>query len=52
MNKDEVQSMIDKSIVSAMRKHNRNASIISACLGVILLAFYTHGVIAVVDRIG
>jgi hypothetical protein len=51
MDKNEVQSMIDESIVSAMRKHNRNASIISACLGAILLAFYTHGVIAVVDRI-
>jgi hypothetical protein len=50
MNKDEVQLMIDESIASAMKKHNRNASIISACIGVILLAFYTHGVIAVVDK--
>jgi hypothetical protein len=51
MNKDEVQLMIDKSIAGAMKKHNRNASIISACIGIILLAFYTHGVIAVVDKI-
>jgi hypothetical protein len=51
MNKDEVQLMIDKSIADAMKRHNRNASLISACIGVILLGFYTHGVIAVVDRI-
>jgi len=51
MNKDEVQLMIDNSIADAMKKHNRNASIISACIGFILLGFYTHGVIAVVDRI-
>jgi hypothetical protein len=51
MNKDEVQLMIDTSIADAMKKHNRNASIISACVGIILLAFYTHGVIAVVDKI-
>jgi len=51
MNKDDVQLMIDRSILNAMKKHNRNASIISACIGIILLAFYTHGVIAVVDKI-
>jgi hypothetical protein len=51
MNKDEVQLMIDESIADAMKRHNRNASMISACLGAILLAFYTHGVIAVVDKI-
>jgi hypothetical protein len=51
MNTDEVQLMIDRSISDAMRKHNRNASIISACIGVILLGFYAHGIIAVVDRI-
>jgi hypothetical protein len=51
MNKDEVQLMIDRSISDAIKKHNRNASIISACIGTILLGFYTHGVIAVVDKI-
>jgi hypothetical protein len=51
MNKDEVQLMIDESIADAMKRHNRNASIISACIGIILLGFYTHGVIAVVDKI-
>jgi hypothetical protein len=51
MGKDEVQLMIDRSIADAMKKHNRNASIISACIGFILLGFYTHGVIAVVDKI-
>jgi hypothetical protein len=51
ISRSEVQDMIDESIAYAMKKHNRNASIISACIGVILLAFYTHGVIAVVDKI-
>jgi hypothetical protein len=51
ISRSEVQDMIDESIGDAMKKHNRNASIISACIGVILLAFYTHGVIAVVDKI-
>ena len=51
ISRSEVRDMIDKSIVDAMKKHNRNASIISACIGIILLAFYTHGVIAVVDKI-
>jgi hypothetical protein len=51
ISRSEVRDMIDESIADAMKKHNRNASIISACIGVILLAFYTHGVIAVVDKI-
>jgi hypothetical protein len=51
MNKDEVQLMIDRSISDAMKKHNRNASIISACIGIILLGFYAHGVLAVVDKL-
>ncbi len=45
---DEVQDMIDKAIAEAMRKHNRNASIISACLGLTVLAFYSHGLVKVV----
>ncbi len=51
MTLEEVQEMIDISISSAMKRHNRNASTISACIGVILLGFYTHGVITVVDKI-
>ena len=46
---DEVQDMIDKSIAAAMRKHNRNATLISACLGMTVLAFYSHGLMKVVE---
>ena len=52
MEKDEVQDMIDLSIAAAMKKHNRNATLISACLGITLLAFYSHGLIAVVHQMG
>jgi hypothetical protein len=51
MDKDEVQGMIDMSIAKAMRKHNRNATVISACLGILVLAFYSHGLIAVVEKL-
>lgn len=51
MNKDEVQKMIDESITKAMNKHNKTASVISACVGVVLLGFYAHGVLAVVDKV-
>tara|TARA_R100001460_G_scaffold19953_1_gene41344 strand:- start:23306 stop:23455 length:150 start_codon:yes stop_codon:yes gene_type:complete len=37
--KEEVQTLID----AAIRKHNRNASIISAVLGWSVLGFYTDG---------
>jgi hypothetical protein len=50
MDKDEVQEMINVSIAKAIDKHNKTASLISACIGFILLGFYTHGVIAVVNR--
>jgi len=46
---DEIQDMIDKSIDEAMRKHNRNATLISACLGITVLAFYSHGLMKVVE---
>lgn len=42
-----VKLMID----AAIDKHNKSAALISACLGTILLGFYTHGVIAIVGRI-
>jgi hypothetical protein len=51
MDKEEVQDMIDMSIAQAMKKHNRNASIISACLGITTLAFYSHGLIAIVNKL-
>jgi hypothetical protein len=41
--------MIDASIREAMRKHNRNASLISAFLGMTVLAFYSHGLVKVVE---
>jgi len=52
MDKDEVQDLIDLSIAEAMRKHNRNATLISACLGFSVLAFYSHGLIMIVHRMG
>lgn len=51
MDKDEVQQMIDQSIAKAMDKHNKTASVISACIGATLLFFYAHGLLTVVDRI-
>ena len=37
--KEEVQEMID----DAIRKHNRNASIISMCVGWVVLALFAEG---------
>ena len=51
MDKDEVQGMIDQSIARAMKRHNRNASTISAVLGLTVLAFYSHGLITIVERL-
>jgi hypothetical protein len=50
MDKDEVQAMIDLSIAKAMKRHNRNASTISAILGLMVLAFYSHGLFTIVER--
>ena len=46
MNEEQVQHMIDASI----DRHNKTASIISACIGTFLLGFYTHGVITIVNN--
>ena len=43
----EVQEMISKAI----DKHNKTATIISAAIGSVLLFFYAHGVLAVVDKV-
>ena len=51
MDKEEVQAMIDESVAKAIDNHNKTATIISACIGSILLFFYAHGVLAVVDRV-
>tara|TARA_Y100000589_G_scaffold313278_1_gene334488 strand:+ start:659 stop:829 length:171 start_codon:yes stop_codon:yes gene_type:complete len=45
--KKECQEMIDKAI----DKHNKTATVISAILGGILLAFYSHGVLSLVGRV-
>ena len=45
--KKECQEMIDKAI----DKHNKTATVISAILGIILLAFYSHGVLSLVGRV-
>ncbi len=45
--KEECQAMIDKAI----DRHNKTATIISAILGSILLAFYSHGVLSLVGRV-
>ena len=44
MTEHEVQLLIDKAI----DKHNKTATLISACLGFTLMFFYAHGVVALV----
>jgi hypothetical protein len=51
MDKDEVQEMINQSIAKAIDNHNKTATIISASIGSILLFFYAHGLLMVVDRV-
>lgn len=51
MTSEEVQNMIDQSVARALDKHNKNATIISATIGSVLLFFYAHGVLAVIDRV-
>jgi hypothetical protein len=43
----EVQEMID----AAIRKHNRNASIISMCVGWVVLALFAEGLLRLVGVI-
>jgi hypothetical protein len=43
----EVQEMIDASI----RRHNRNASIISMCVGWVVLALFAEGLLRLVEVI-
>jgi hypothetical protein len=47
VSRSEVQEMIDRAI----DKHNKTATMISAAIGSVLLFFYAHGVIAIIDRI-
>jgi len=51
MDKEEIQSMIDVSIADAIRKHNRNASIISMCVGWVVLALFAEGLLRLVGVI-
>ena len=46
MTEQEVQVLIDKAI----DKHNKTATLISACIGSVLLFFYAHGVMEIVHR--
>jgi len=43
LTKVEVDRLIKDAIDDAIRKHNRNASIISMCLGVLFLAAFVDG---------
>jgi hypothetical protein len=43
----EIQKMIDQAIDN----HNKTATLISASIGGVLLFFYAHGVIMMVDRV-
>ena len=42
--KQEVQEMID----DAIRKHNRNAAIISMCVGWVVLALFAEGLLRLI----
>ena len=42
--KQQCQDMIDKAI----DKHNKTATLISACIGTVLLFFYAHGLLKVI----
>ena len=42
--KEECQEMID----DAIRKHNRNASIISFCVGWVVLALFSEGLLRLI----
>ena len=45
--KEQVQEMID----DAIRKHNRNASIISMCVGWVILALFAEGLLRLIGVI-
>lgn len=51
MNKEEVQEMINQSIAEAIRKHNRNAGIISMIVGWLVLSLFAEGVLRLVGVI-
>lgn len=51
MTPEEVQAMIDVSIAEAIRKHNRNASIISMCVGWVVLGLFAEGLLRLIGVI-
>ena len=51
MDKEEIQKMIDVSIADAIRRHNRNASIISMCVGWVVLALFAEGLLRLIGVI-
>jgi VIT1/CCC1 family predicted Fe2+/Mn2+ transporter len=51
MDKHEVQQMIDESIAIAIRRHNRNASIISMCVGWVVLGLFAEGLLRLIGVI-
>jgi len=51
MNKEEVQAMIDQSVAEAIDTHNKTATIISVSIGSVLLFFYAHGLLTVIDKV-
>ena len=42
---------VDRLIEEAIDKHNKTATLISAALGSIVLFFYAHGLLTVVDNL-
>ena len=51
LTKEKVQEMIDESVAAAIRKHNRNASIISMCVGWVVLALFAEGLLRLIGVI-
>ena len=47
VSRTEVQEMID----AAIRQHNRNASIISMCVGWVVLALFAEGLLRLIGAI-
>ena len=47
VSRSEVQEMID----AAIRRHNRNASIISMCVGWVVLALFAEGLLRLIGAI-
>jgi len=51
MNRQEVDEMIKEAIDFAMAKHNRNATLISMALGLVVMAAFIDGLLRVLGII-